>query len=260
MKLKLAFFASALFVFPSLALADEAIVAVAANFTEPVKEISDIFQKKTGHTVTLSFGASGTFFTQIKNGAPFDVFLSADQERPAKAVEEGYAVQGSAFTYAVGALVLWSAKPNVVKGPETLSESTISHISYCNPDAAPYGKAAVETMQALKLFNQLKPKLVEGQNISQAYQFVKTGNADIGFVALSQVINEKGGSSWVIPQEDYAPIRQDGVLLNRGENNEAAKAFVEFLKGPDAVEIIKKYGYSLPTKPATTDTNNTQTQ
>lgn len=246
MKSKLALSLGILLASVTFAHAGDTVVAVAANFTEPVKEIAEQFKEKTGHTATLSFGATGNFYQQIKNGAPFEVFLAADTERPTKAVEEGYGVKGTEFTYAIGTLVLWSAKDGLVKGPETLTDSAITHISYCNPDAAPYGKASVETMDALKVHDQIKTKLVEGQNISQAYQFVKTGNAEIGFVALSQIINEKGGSKWVVPQNYYNPIRQDAVLLKTGENNEAAKAFISFLKGPEAATIIKKYGYALP--------------
>lgn len=246
MKSKLALSLGILLASVTFAHAGDTVVAVAANFTEPVKEIAEQFKEKTGHTATLSFGATGNFYQQIKNGAPFEVFLAADTERPTKAVEEGYGIKGTEFTYAIGTLVLWSAKDGLVKGPETLTDSAITHISYCNPDAAPYGKASIETMDALKVHDQIKNKLVEGQNISQAYQFVKTGNAEIGFVALSQIINEKGGSKWVVPQNYYNPIRQDAVLLKTGENNEAAKAFISFLKGPEAATIIKKYGYALP--------------
>lgn len=246
MKTRLALLTGILLASVAWAQAGETVVAVAANFTEPVKEIAEQFKATTGHTATLSFGATGNFYNQIKNGAPFEVFLAADTARPTKAVEEGYAVKGTEFTYAIGTLVLWSTKEGLVKGPETLTDTTISHISYCNPDAAPYGKASVETLDALKVHDKVKDKLVEGQNISQAYQFVKTGNAEIGFVALSQIINEKGGSKWIVPQNYYNPIRQDAVLLKTGENNEAAKAFMDFLKGPEAATIIKKYGYALP--------------
>ncbi|MHC5306041.1 molybdate ABC transporter substrate-binding protein [Bartonella sp. LJL80] len=245
MKLKLALLTGIFLAGTSLGYAGETVVAVAANFTEPVKEIAEQFKEKTGHTATLSFGATGNFYNQIKNGAPFEVFLAADTERPTKTVEEGYGVKGTQFTYAIGTLVLWSSKPDLIKGPETLTDASIKHISFCNPDAAPYGKASVETMDALKVHDEIKPKLVEGQNISQAFQFVKTGNAEIGFVALSQVINEKGGSQWIVPQQYYNPIKQDAVLLKTGENNEAAKAFLEFLKGPESAAIIKKYGYAL---------------
>lgn len=225
--------------------AGETVVAVAANFTDPVKEIAAVFEQKTGHTAALSFGATGNFYNQIAQGAPFEVFLAADQARPQKVIDEGFGVEDSNFTYAIGTLVLWSAKANVVKSEETLKDASIAHIAYCDPKAAPYGQAALETMQNLEIYNDVKPKLVEGQNISQAFQFVKTGNAEIGFVALSQVISEKTGSHWVVPQQYYNPIRQDAVLLKNGEDNEAAKAFITFLKGPEAREIIEKYGYSI---------------
>ncbi|WP_416221169.1 molybdate ABC transporter substrate-binding protein [Rhodopseudomonas palustris] len=218
-------------------------VAVAANFTEAAKEIAAAFQKKTGHEAVLSFGSSGQFFTQINQDAPFQVFLSADSARPQKLEESPLGVKGSRFTYAVGKLVLWSKSPGVVKGEETLKEAKFAKLSICNPTAAPYGAAAVETMQALKLDAELKPKLVEGANITQAYQFVQTGNAEVGFVALSQVINDKDGSRWMVPQTLYKPITQDAVLLKKGEANVAAKAFIDFLKGPEARAIIEKYGY-----------------
>ncbi|MFT0879670.1 Molybdate-binding protein ModA [Rhodopseudomonas palustris] len=232
------------------ALADSAKVAVAANFTEPVKEIAAAFKAKTGHEVVLSFGASGQFYTQITQDAPFEVFLSADSARPKKLAEEGLGVKDSVFTYAVGKLVLWSKSPGVVKGEETLKQASIAKVSICNPAAAPYGAAAVETMQALKLYDDLKPKLVEGANITQAYQFVQTGNAEIGFVALSQVIGDKDGSRWMVPQNLYKPITQDAVLLKKGEANAAAKAFLDFLKGPESRAIIEKFGYEVTTPKA----------
>ncbi|ABE38201.1 molybdate ABC transporter substrate-binding protein [Rhodopseudomonas palustris] len=227
------------------ALAASATVAVAANFTEPVKEIAAAFKAKTGHELVLSFGSSGQFYTQITQDAPFEVFLSADSARPKKLEDDGLVVKGSAFTYAIGKLVLWSKAPGVVKGEETLKDAKFAKVSICNPVAAPYGAAAVETMQALKLYDDLKPKLVEGANITQAFQFVQTGNAEVGFVALSQVINDKEGSRWMVPQNLYKPITQDAVLLKKGEANEAAKAFIDFLKGPQSRAIIEKFGYEL---------------
>jgi len=229
----------------SFCRATETLVAVAANFSEPARQIARAFKEKTGHDILLSFGATGNFYNQIVQGAPFDVFLAADREHPQKAVTEGYGVAGTNFTYATGALVLWSAKPDVVKGAETLESSLVSHIAYCTPETAPYGQAAVEVMQNIGLCKALQLKLVEGQNIAQAFQFVKTGNAEVGFVALSQVINENGGSRWDIPQRYYSPIRQDAVLLKKGQNNETAKAFLAFLQSPQACEIIRKYGYTL---------------
>jgi molybdate transport system substrate-binding protein len=226
------------------AAAGQINVAVAANFTEPAKEVARLFKEKTGHEAVLSFGATGQFYTQITQEAPFQVFLAADQERPKKLVEGGFAVASSRFTYAVGKLVLWSKTPGLVTGKDTLT-GAIEKIAICDPAAAPYGAAAVETLKSLGAYDRLKPKLVQGANISQAYQFVETGNAEIGFVALSQVAKSDAGSRWIVPQELYAPIRQDAVLLKKGEGNEAAKAFVTFLKGPEARKVIEGYGYAL---------------
>ena len=220
-------------------------VAVAANFTDAAKDIAAAFKQKTGHEAILSFGASGQFYTQITQGAPFQVLLSADDARPKKLVEDGLAVPDSRFTYAIGKLVLWSKSPGVVTGAETLKAASFAKLSICNPAAAPYGQAAVETMKSLKLYEALQPKLVEGATITQAYQFVETGNAEVGFVALSQLAGSDVGSRWVVPQEFYNPIRQDAVLLKSGAGNEAAVAFITFLKEPEARAIIAKYGYVL---------------
>ena len=218
-------------------------VAVAANFTDAAKEIATAFRQKTGHQAILSFGSSGQFQTQITQGAPFQVFLSADDIRPRKLVEDGLAVADSRFTYAMGKLVLWSKSPGFVKGEETLRSGAFAKLSICNPIAAPYGAAAVAAMKSLKLYEGLQPKLVEGATITQAYQFVETGNAELGFVALSQLTVNDAGSRWLVPQELYDPIRQDAVLLKSGADNEAARAFVQFLRGPEARAIIEKYGY-----------------
>lgn len=220
-------------------------VAVAANFTEAAKEIATAFRQKTGHEAVLSFGASGQFYTQITQGAPFQVLLSADDARPNKLVKDGLAVPDSRFTYAIGKLVLWSKSPGVVKGVGTLRAASFAKLSICNPGAAPYGAAAVEAMKALNLYDALQPKLVEGATITQAYQFVETGNAEVGFVALSQLTGSDAGSRWIVPQELYNPIRQDAVLLKSGAGNEAASAFIGFLRGPEARSIIEKYGYVL---------------
>lgn len=225
--------------------AAEINVAVAANFTEPAKEIAAAFTRKTGHAAVLSFGTSGQFHSQITQGAPFQVFLSADDARPAKLAEAGLAVPESRFTYAIGKLVLWSKSPGLVKGEETLKSASFAKLSICNPLAAPYGAAAVEVMKALKLYEGLQPKLVEGATITQAFQFVETGNAELGFVALSQLAGSDSGSRWHIPQELYTPIRQDAVLLKSGVGNEAARAFIEFLRGAEAHAIIRKYGYAI---------------
>ena len=225
------------------ARADDVPVAVAANFTAPVKEIAAAFEKKSGHKAVLSFGATGGLYTQITQDAPFEVFLAADEARPKKAVTEGFAVGDSLFVYAVGKLVLWSKSADAVKGEATLKDAAFSKISICNPTAAPYGAAAVATMQKLGLYDALKPKVVEGADITQAFQFVDSGNAEVGFVALSQLAGKTGGSRWVVPQELYPAIKQDAVLLKKGASHAAAKAFLEFLKGPEAHEIIEKYGY-----------------
>lgn len=225
--------------------AAETNVAVAANFTEAAKEIAAAFKAKTGHQAVLSFGASGPFYTQITQGAPFQVFLSADDSRPKKLVDDGLAVPESRFTYAIGKLVLWSKTPGLVNGEETLKAASFAKLSICNPAAAPYGAAAVEAMEALKVYETLQPKLVEGATITQAYQFVETGNAELGFVALSQLTGPPTGSRWLIPQELYSPIRQDAVLLKSASSNEAATGFIAFLRGPEARAIIEKYGYVL---------------
>src|SRR6266508_2692521 len=176
-------------------------VAVAANFTEAAREIAAAFKAKTGHEVVLSFGASGQFYTQITQGAPFQVLLSADDARPKKLVDDGLAVPGSNFTYAIGKLVLWSKTPGLVKGEETLKAASFAKLAIINPIAAPYGAAAVETMKFLKIYDTLKPKIVEGATVIQAYQFVETGNAELGFVALSQLTGPESGSRWLVPQE-----------------------------------------------------------
>ncbi len=220
-------------------------VAVAANFTEAAKEIAAAFQQKTGHEAVLSFGSSGQFYTQITQDAPFQIFLSADNERPKKLVDDGLGVPETRFTYAVGKLVLWSKTPDLVKGGETLKAASFAKLSICNPVAAPYGAAAVEAMKSLKVYDALQPKFVEGANITQAFQFVQTGNAELGFVALSQLTGNDSGSRWLVPQTLYTPILQDAVLLKKGASNEAATAFITFLKGPEARAIIEKYGYEV---------------
>ncbi|MGH6903480.1 MAG: molybdate ABC transporter substrate-binding protein [Geminicoccaceae bacterium] len=225
------------------AQAAETNVAVAANFTEASQEIAEVFKEKTGHEAILSFGSTGQLYTQITQDAPFEVFLAADDERPAKAVEEGFAVPGSQFTYAIGKSVLWSKDPNLVQGEQTLKNGDFTKIAIANPATAPYGAAAVQAMQALGVYDQLAPKIVQGNNIAQTFQFVETGNAELGFVALSQVVSNNEGSRWEVPAELYEPIRQDAVLLKTGEDNEAAKGFLEFLQGPEAAAIIGKFGY-----------------
>jgi molybdate transport system substrate-binding protein len=226
-------------------VAAETHVAVAANFTEPAKEIAALFEKATGDVAVLSFGASGPFYEQISQGAPFQVFLSADQTRPQQAEKAGLAVPGSEFTYAVGKLVLWSRSMDVAKGDEALRANAFEKLSIADPKGAPYGAAAVEVLKALKVYDAIQPKLVQGASIAQAFQFVDTGNAQLGFVALSQLAKVNDGTRWLAPQELYTPIRQDAVLLKTGADDATAKAFVAFLKSPGARAIIEKYGYGL---------------
>ncbi len=229
----------------SSAEAAETNVAVAANFTEPAKEIAALFKQKTGDEAILSFGASGGFFTQIAHDAPYKVFLSADQDRPKAAVEQGFAVPGTVFTYAIGKLVLWSKVVDVTSGEAALKAGAFSKLSIANPAAAPYGFAAIETMKALGVYDALQPKIVQGASIAQAFGFVDTKNAEVGFVALSQLYRSTDGTRWIVPQSLYTPIRQDAVLLKKGENDEASKAFLAFLKGPEARAIIERFGYGL---------------
>ncbi len=236
-------------IFTSSAMADEVKVAVAANFTAPMQAIAPAFEKATGHRLVASFGATGQFYAQIKNGAPFDVFLSADDTTPAKLEKEGDSVPGSRFTYAIGSLVLWSADTNFLDGSDAaLKAGQFKHLSIANPKAAPYGLAATQVLDKLGLSEAVKGKLVEGQNITQAHQFVSTGNAELGFVALSQVYQDgklSSGSAWIVPEAMYDPIRQDALILKQGANNPAATALVEYLKGPEAAKVIESFGYKL---------------
>jgi molybdate transport system substrate-binding protein len=231
------------------AQADDVQVAVAANFTAPIQAIAADFEKDTGHKLVAAYGATGQFYTQIKNGAPFEVFLSADDTTPEKLEKDGDTVKGSRFTYAIGTLALWSAKEGYVdaKG-DVLKKNQYQHLSIANPKAAPYGLAATQVLEQLQLTEATKAKIVEGQNITQAYQFVSTGNAELGFVALSQIYKDgkvTSGSAWIVPASLHDPIKQDAVILNKGKDNVAAKALVEYLKGPKAAAIIKSYGYQL---------------
>jgi molybdate transport system substrate-binding protein len=231
---------------PGAALAADTQVAVAANFTEPAKEIATAFKAATGHTAVMSFGSSGQFYAQMARGAPYEVFLSADADRPKRAEQDGLGVTGTRFTYAIGRLMLYSKTPGLVDGAgAVLSSGKFNKLSIADPGAAPYGAAAVQTMQKLGVYNAIKPKIVTGSSITQAYQFVETGAAELGFVAYSQVINVAGGSRWLVPAADHAPIDQQAILLYTGQNNVAAKAFLSFLKSPAAVAIIKKYGYEV---------------
>lgn len=231
------------------AQAGEVQVAVAANFTAPMQRIAAQFEQDTGNKAVLSFGATGKFYAQIRNGAPFEVFLAADEETPAKLEHEGLGVSGTRFTYAVGKLALWSAKGNYVDARgDVLRAGRFAHLAIANPKTAPYGAAAVETLTKLDLYERLKPKLVEGENISQAQQFVSSGNAELGFVALSQVWKDgklSSGSAWIVPSNLYSSIRQDAVLLKKGDANPAARALETYLKSDKAKAIIRAYGYGV---------------
>jgi molybdate transport system substrate-binding protein len=233
--------------------AGEIHVAVAANFTAPLKIIAAGFEKDTGHKVTITLGATGKFYAQIKSGAPYDVFLSADDETPARLEKEGDAVAGTRFTYATGRLVLWSANAHFVdtRG-EILKTGNFTHIALASPKLAPYGAAAVETLKNLGLLATLAPKFVQGESIGQTFSFVSTGNAPLGFVALSQV-HEDGrithGSAWVVPSGLHAPLQQAAVVLTNGKGkgvaNAATAAFMAYLKTDKTQAVIRSYGYEV---------------
>lgn len=229
--------------------AAEAQVAVAANFAEPVKAIAAVLEKTTGHTLRITVGSTGRLYAQIRNGAPFDVLLSADTHAPAQLEADGLAQPGSRFTYATGKLVLWSADATRVDAQgAVLKAGSFRKLAVANPKTAPYGAAAVEVIDRLGLAAALAPKLVQGESIGQVYSFAHTGNAEIAFVALSQVLDGgrlKSGSMWVVPQGLYSPIRQDAVLLKSGANNEAAKALMARLQSPAIKALIRSYGYEL---------------
>ena len=231
------------------AQADEVQVAVAANFTAPMQQIAALFEKDTGHKALLAFGSTGKFYAQIANGAPFEVLLAADDETPAKLEKEGLGVAGSHFTYAIGKLVLWSASPDLVDaGGAVLKTGNFKHLALANPKTAPYGAAAMEAMGKLGVLPALEARFVQGDNITQTQQFVLTGNAELGFVALSQVFKDGklgSGSMWMVPANLYQPILQDAVLLAKGRDKPAPVALMAYLKGEKARAIIKSYGYEL---------------
>lgn len=231
----------------ALARADETQVAVAANFAAPMQQIAAAFERDTGHKASLAFGATGKFYAQIRNGAPFDVLLAADDETPARLEQEGAAVAGSRFTYAVGRLALWSAKAGFVDPDgEILKRGDFRHLAIANPKLAPYGAAAVETLTALGRLEAVQPKFVQAENIAQAYQFAATGNAELGFVAVSQIFKDgriAAGSAWLVPARMHTPIRQDAVLLARGRGKPAAVSLLDYLKSDKARAIVRSYGY-----------------
>jgi len=243
---------SALIVAPLTAMtphvqAHEVSVAVAANFSGPLAKISEGFTAATSHTLKVSSGSTGKFYSQIVAGAPFEVLIAADDETPRKLIAEGYGVAGSNFTYAIGKLVLWSAQPGYVDDQgAVLATGTYAHLAIANPKLAPYGQAGAEVLKALGLSDAIAPKLVTAESIAQAYQFVATGNAELGFVALSQVAvpgKPLTGSYWLVPPSLYGEIRQDAVLLKTGEKDPAAEALLAYLKSPAAKTLIQSYGY-----------------
>ena len=225
------------------------LVAVAANFSKPMTDIAAEFEKETGHRANLALGSSGKFVSQMENGGPFEVLLSADEKGPEKLEQAGLTVPNTRFVYALGKLVLWSAMPNYVDNQgKILSTGDFKHLALADSKLAPYGVAAVEVLKNMKLFDKLQLFFVQGENIAQTYQFISTANAELGFIALSQVLENgkiANGSGWIIPDNLYAPIRQGAVLLKNGAENPAALALLEFLKSAPALAIIKKYGYAL---------------
>lgn len=235
--------------FCTLGHAGEVNVAVAANFTGPMEKIAPAFEKATGHKALVAYGTVGKFYAQIKNAAPFEVLVSADDETPIRLEKDGLALSESRFTYAIGKLVLWSAKPGFVdeKG-EVLKRGDFKHLAIANPKVAVYGAAAAEALKKLGLHVVLEPKLVFGENITQAFQFAATGNAELGFVALSQIYKDGQfipGSHWMVPPALYPQIRQDAVLLTRGKDNPAATALLAYLKSDAARQVIRAHGYEL---------------
>lgn len=229
------------------ASADVAHVAVAANFAEPIKAIATVLERTTGHKLTVTLGATGKLYTQILNGAPFDVLLAANADTPAALEKAGLAQQGSHFTYATGKLVLWSADARLIDNQgDVLKSGKFRKLAYAAPKIAPYGAAAVQVIEKLGLTTALAPRLVQGESIGQTFNFVHTGNAELGFVAMSQVLEGgklKSGSMWVVPQNRYSPIRQDAVVLLHGAGNPAALALVKLLKSDNIKDLIRSYGY-----------------
>ncbi len=225
------------------AAAETANIAVAANFAAPARAISDAFDGKT----RLSIGATGQLFLQISQGAPYDVFLAADQVRPALAIADGLGIKGSSFTYALGRLVLFSGDISRVTGLESLRDQSLRKIAIANPATAPYGAAALDVLQALNAFEALEPKIVQGKNVTQAYQFAAVGAADLAIVAASLTVGgTKRGYTLLIPADRHRPIAQDAVLLARGQDNATAKAFLAFLKSPEALAIMRRFKYDAP--------------
>lgn len=229
--------------------AAEVKLAIAANFTKPMQDLAPVYEKMTGDKLVMSFGATGALYAQIKNGAPFDILLSADDKATVRAVTEGLGVEGSTFTYAIGKLVLWSKQADFVKDAKVLESEKVQKLAVADPKLAPYGVAAEETLRHLGLYEKLQPKFVIGGNIGKTYQFVSSENTQVGFIALSQCYKNgkfTEGSGWIVPAEYYNPIMQDGVLLTNGQNKEAAKKFIDFLKSsPEADKVREAFGYAM---------------
>jgi molybdate transport system substrate-binding protein len=228
---------------PAVQAAGTVNAAVAANFTQVATDLAAKFKAKTGNDVKLSFGATGALYTQITQAAPFDVFLAADDKRTGVAIKDGFGVEGTDFTYAVGKVALYSTSVDVTDGEAVLKANAFQHISIADPKAAPYGAAGMAVLDKLGLTDAVKPKIVTAENITQAQQFVDSGNAEIGFVALSQVIGKPATQVWLPPQDDYPVIAQNAVLLKVGADNQAAKDFLDYLKSDEAVAVIKAAGY-----------------
>lgn len=230
--------------------AEELYIAVAANFTKPIKPIKSLFEKESGHQVIISSGSTGQLYAQIKNGAPSEILLAADRKRPEKLINESIAVKGSLFTYAIGQLVLWSSQADLIdQTGQILNHDKFKHLAIANPKTAPYGTAAKQVLEKLGLWERLQDKIVQGNSITQTYQLIATGNAELGFIALSQyetTIEKSRGSHWLVDQTLYDPIQQGAVLLKKSENRPAAQTFIEWLRSPPALQIIEEFGYAVP--------------
>ncbi len=226
--------------------AGSARIAVASNFAPTIKKLASVYQANSGHQIQLAFGSTGKHYAQIHHGAPFDAFFAADVRRAKLLEDEGKAIPGSRFTYAIGQLALWSTNPDMIRDDSILDTGVFRHLAMANPKLAPYGLAAREFLQATGRANRLKPRLIFGENISQTYQFVASGNAKLGFVAWSQLKrpgHKITGSWWRIPKNTYTPIKQQALLLN---NNPAARGFLNFVQTPQGRAIIASFGYLLP--------------
>lgn len=231
----------------SSAYAEKINIAAASNFTAPMKAIIKQFEKTSHHQIKVSFGSSGKIYAQIKHGAPYALFFSADKKKPLALEKEGLVSDGSRFTYAIGALALWSSTLQDINSPARLKEESFNKLAIANPKLAPYGFAAMEVLDHLDLSQSSRAKWIQGENIAQTYQFVGTGNADLGFVALSQVLSNQGqGSYWIVPHDLYNPIQQDAVLLKKYQANKAAQAFWQYMQSAEAQNIIQSFGYHLP--------------